>query len=102
MLIHRDLLKIKVQNKAFEPGFLESKYERLKNYGIEEKDYHYLVFSGVISNQTFMPKDKQIFILTKKGKLISLQEADNFFNSDELSRIQQKYYLCFPRNRHLT
>lgn len=101
MLINRDLLNIKIQNTPFDQDYIKSKHERLKNYGIAEEDYRYFVFSGIISNQTFVPQDKQIFIKTKKQKLVSLQEVDAFFNSDELSQIQQKHYLCFPRQRHL-
>ena len=102
MLVNRNLLKIKIQDKPFELKAAESKYLRLKNYGLSEEDYRYFVFTGEISNQTYVPQDKQILILTKNGSLKELQEADAFFNSEELSRIQQKYYLCFPRNRHLT
>lgn len=102
MLVNRNLLKIKIQDEPFELKAAESKYLRLKNYGLSEEDYRYFVFTGEISNQTYVPQDKQILILTKNGSLKELQEADAFFNSEELSRIQQKYYLCFPRNRHLT
>ena len=102
MLVNRNLLKIKIQNEQFELKAAESKYLRLKNYGLSEEDYRYFVFTGEISNQTYVPQDKQILILTKNGSLKELREADAFFNSEELSRIQQKYYLCFPRNRHLT
>ena len=102
MLVNRNLLKIKIQDEPFELQAAESKYLRLKNYGLLEEDYRYFVFTGEISNQTYVPQDKQIWILTKNGSLKELQEADAFFNSEELSRIQQKYYLCFPRNRHLT
>ena len=102
MLINRNLLKIKIQDEPFEPQAAESKYLRLKNYGLSEEDYQYFVFTGEISNQTYVPQDKEIWILAKSGRLKVLQEADSFFNSEELSRIQQKYFLCFPRNRHLT
>ena len=102
MLVNRNLLKIKIQDEPFELQAAESKYLRLKNYGLLEEDYRYFVFTGEISNQTYVPQDKKIWILTKNASLKELQEADAFFNSEELSRIQQKYYLCFPRNRHLT
>ena len=102
LLINRDLLKIKVQDEPFDQNLIDRKYKRLKNYGLSEENYKYFVFTGVISNQTFVPQDKEILIMTKKGKLKRLQEVDAFFNSEELSRIQQKYFLCFPRNRHLT
>jgi hypothetical protein len=49
-----------------------------------------------------MPQDNEILIMDKKGNLKGLQEADAFFDSEELSRVQQKYFLCFPRNKHLT
>ncbi len=102
MLVNRNLLKIKIQDEPFELQAAESKYLRLKNYGLSEEDYRYFVFTGEISNQTYVPQDKQIWILTKNGSLKELQEVDAFFNSEELSRIQKKYYLCFPKNRHLT
>ena len=102
MLVNRNLLKIEIQDDPFDSQAVESKYHRLKTYGLSEEDYPYFVFTGEISNQTYVPRDKQIWMLSKNGNLKELQEVDAFFNSEELSRIQQKYYLCFPRNRHLT
>ena len=102
MLVNRKLLKIKIQDHPFEPEAAERKHHLLKNFNYTEEDYPYFVFTGAVSNQTYVPQDKQICILGKNGKLKELREADAFFDSEELSRIQQKYYLCFPRNRHLT
>ena len=102
MLINRNLLKIKVQNVPFESNQVEEKYQRLRKQGLSEEDFKFFVFTEVISNQTFMPQDNEILIMDKKGNLKGLQEADAFFDSEELSRVQQKYFLCFPRNKHLT
>ena len=66
-----------------------------------QEAFDYFVFNGEISNQTFVPLDKEIFILNKKGKLKRIQEVDPFFNSTELSQLQQKYFLCFPKVKHL-
>ena len=81
---------------------LNKKKERLRKRGIPEEDHKYFVFTGAISNQTYAPQDKKILILTKKGKLKGLEEINTFFNSQELSRVQEKYFLCFTRNIHLT
>lgn len=101
MLINRKLLKIKVQNDPFLPKTLERKYARLSGNGFSQEAFDYFVFTGEISNQTFVPLDKEIFILNKKGKLMRIQEVDPFFNSAELSQLQQKYFLCFPKVKHL-
>ena len=101
MLINRKLLKIKVQNDPFLPKTLERKYARLSDNGFSQEAFDYFVFTGEISNQTFVPLDKEIFILNKKGKLKRIQEVDPFFNSAELSQLQQKYFLCFPKVKHL-
>ena len=101
MLINRKLLKIKVQNDPFLPKTLEQKYARLSGNGFSQDAFDYFVFTGEISNQTFVPLDKEIFILNKKGKLKRIQEVDPFFNSEELSQLQQKYFLCFPKVKHL-
>ena len=102
MMINRDLPKIKVQDQPFKKEWVEKKYRRLEAHGIPQADFKYFVFSGSISNQTYVPQDKKILIKTKKGRLRALQEVDTFFNAEELSSVQQKYFLCFPRNRHLT
>jgi HD superfamily phosphohydrolase len=102
MLINRNLLKIKVQNVPFKSNQVDEKYQRLRKQGLSEEDFKFFVFTEVISNQTFMPQDNEILIMDKKGNLKGLQEADAFFDSEELSRVQQKYFLCFPRNKHLT
>ena len=101
MLINRKLLQIKVQNDPFLPKTLERKYARLSDNGFSQEAFDYFVFNGEISNQTFVPLDKEIFILNKKGKLKRIQEVDPFFNSTELSQLQQKYFLCFPKVKHL-
>jgi len=101
-MINRDLPKVKVQDQPFEAEWVEKKYQRLEAHGISPEDFKYFVFSGTISNQTYVPQDKKILIKTKKGKLRELQEVDPFFYAEELSSVQQKYFLCFPRNRHLT
>ncbi len=67
MLINRKLLKIKVQNDPFLPKKLERKYARLSGNGFSQEAFDYFVFTGEISNQTFVPLDKEIFILNKKG-----------------------------------
>lgn len=102
MLINRNLLKIKVQNVPFDPKAVEEKHQRLRKYGLSEEDFKFFVFTEVISNQTYIPQDNEILIMEKKGTLKGLQEVDAFFDSEELSRVKQKYFLCFPRNRHLT
>ena len=102
MLLNRSLLKIKIQDQPFNTEAAVRKHQRLKNFGFSKEDYPYFVFTGAVSNQTYVPQDKQIWILGKNGKMKELRNADAFFDSDELSRIQQKYFLCFPRNRRLT
>jgi hypothetical protein len=95
-------LKIKVQNVTFDPKSVEGKYQRLRKHGLSEEDFKFFVFTEVISNQTYIPQNNEILIMDKKGTLKGLQEVDAFFDSEELSRVKQKYFLCFPRNRHLT
>ena len=102
MLIERNLLKIKIQTDPFDPSEVDLKIELLKNNSLKESDYQNFVFTGSISNQTYVPLDKEILILLKNGKLTSLQEANPFFSSNELSQIQVKYYLCYPRNTNLS
>jgi len=101
MLINRQLLKIKVQNNPFDTKNIKDKYKRLEEFGILMEDFSYFVFTGQVSNQTYIPKNKDLLILNKKGRLIDLHEADAFFHSDHLSQVQHKYYLCFPSRRLL-
>jgi HD superfamily phosphohydrolase len=101
MLINRQLLKIKVQNNPFDIKNIKDKYKRLEEFGVSVEDFSYFVFTGQVSNQTYIPKNKDLLILNKKGRLIDLHEADAFFHSDHLSQVQHKYYLCFPSRRLL-
>ena len=78
MLVNRKLLKIKIQDHPFEPEAAERMRHRLKNFNYTEEDYPYFVFTGAVSNQTYVPQDKQIWILGKNGKLKELREADAF------------------------
>jgi len=61
MIIDRDLLKIKIKNKAFAKGKGTKHIHKYKEqHQISEEEAHYFVFTGTISNQAYHENKQNI------------------------------------------
>jgi hypothetical protein len=99
MLINRELLKIKLQNKPFSEEKIEKKIEKLKKkYDISEHEATYFVFTGHISNQAYSMEKDAINLLTKQGKIVDVATASDQLNLKALSEEVTKFYLCYPKS----
>lgn len=97
MIIHRNLLKIELQNKPFSDS--EIRVHRNKLSGqlkIDEDLMRYFVFSGKISNKAY-DSEKPIKILYNSGKTEDIVQASDQLNLQALTKPVEKYYRCYPK-----
>lgn len=98
MLLNRDLLKIKIQDKEISPHKISEKIEHvMERYELSEDQASYFVFSDSISNQAYRMDKDTINLVTKKGKVIDVARASDQLNIEALSKKVTKYYLCYPK-----
>ncbi|GAB1855610.1 HD domain-containing protein [Flavobacteriaceae bacterium MHTCC 0001] len=98
MVINRDLLKIKIKNKAIKSDNLDEHVARLvERYKISKNEASYFVFTGTILNQAYQTKHQNINILYKTGKIQDIVKASDHLNLKTLSKPVTKYYICYPK-----
>ncbi len=96
-ILCRNLLKISIQNIPFEGKQIEEKKDLLKSLNLNDFEMENYVFTGEISNQIYVPKNKKIMILTKSGSVNSLQEHSELFTGNSFSNLESKFYLCYAK-----
>ncbi|CAM1368554.1 HD domain-containing protein [Tenacibaculum xiamenense] len=97
MIIHRNLLKIELQEKPFTESYqnkIKAKFKEELN--LSDSELEYFVFSSHIRNQAYNT-EKPIIIYTKKGKLKDLAKASDQLNVQVLTKQVNKYYMCYPK-----
>ncbi|WP_378188116.1 HD domain-containing protein [Aquimarina sp. W85] len=101
MLLNRDLLKIKIKKKPFKAEKIEKLISEIElTYGISNKEAHYFVFTGKISNQAYNQNKENINILLKTGKIVDIVKATDQFNLKALSKPVNKYFICYPKGQN--
>jgi HD superfamily phosphohydrolase len=96
MLIHRRLLKAKLQAEPFET-YLVDKYllDATRILNISKQDASYFVFTGEHTNTTYNPIDEKINILFKDGSVRDISQVDNALIHRSLSTAVKKFYICY-------
>jgi len=98
-LVLRRLLKIEIQDKPFEDGYIDQlKKEVAKLYHIEIEDTNYFVFTDLITNKAYNPVTDRINILYKNGDVVDIAKASDQLNVAVLSNPVTKYFLCYPKS----
>ena len=98
MILNRKLLKIKVQNIAFNTLAIENELERVQQqFNISRQEAEYLVFSDKVSNSTYNIEKTNINILMKNGDVIDITAASDHFNIEALNKTVNKHFLCYPK-----
>jgi len=96
MLLHRNLLKIKVKYEPFsEEKINEKRIQVIKKHNLSEEEASYFVFTGEISNQAYRMDKENIYLIKKNGKLVDVAKASDQLNIKALSKIVVKHYLCY-------
>tara|TARA_R110002167_G_scaffold86710_5_gene234597 strand:- start:361 stop:1605 length:1245 start_codon:yes stop_codon:yes gene_type:complete len=100
MIINRKLLKIKMKDTKVKTENLEKHIEKLvAKYKITAAEAKYFVFSGQISNQTYMLKNQGIHILYNSGKISDIADVSDQFDPKALTKPVTKYYICYPKEK---
>jgi len=96
-LLHRKLPKIKVREEAYTPEEIDKQTLRLNRPQEDSATNGYFVFSGSITNQTYLTDESQLLILDKKGSAFPLADAIPYLDFKQFSTPITKYYLCYPK-----
>ncbi|WP_299109794.1 HD domain-containing protein [uncultured Winogradskyella sp.] len=100
MILDRNLLKVKLKNKAIKPSELKAHSDALiKKHNISKHEASYFVFHGELTNQAYQNKFQKINILFKSGKVKDIVKASDQLNLKALSKPITKYYMCYPKKK---
>ena len=99
MILNRNLLKIKLRNKAFSSSKLEAvKKDVMLEYKLDTHEASYFVFHGHVDNLAYNPKQGGLKILYKNGNTKDIIKASDHLSSKVLSKTVSKHYICFPKD----
>ena len=97
MIINRNLLKIKIQDKKFSSKIIEKiNFTIQRKYNVSYKEASYFVFTKKISHNTYKIDEEKINILLNSRKIVDLTKVSDHF-SNRKTNIKQKYFLCYPK-----
>ncbi|MCF6240507.1 MAG: HD domain-containing protein [Bacteroidales bacterium] len=98
-IVNRNLLKIELTESFVDKNrFDEIKQKVMKKYNISDIDANYLVFTDSIKNNAYSDKPGEtINILKKNNELKDIALASDVSNVAVLSKIVEKFYLCYPK-----
>jgi len=97
-LMTRNLLSVELQNEPFPDGRIDELSARaVKHLKISRDQAGYYVFSGTVSNRTYVPDSPEVMILLKNGSTADITEVSDLFEHKLLSERITKYYLCYPK-----
>ena len=97
MIINRNLLKIKIQDKKFSSKIIEKiNFTIQRKYNVSYKEASYFVFTKKISHNTYKIDEEKINILLNNRKIVDLTKVSDHF-SNRKTNIKQKYFLCYPK-----
>jgi HD superfamily phosphohydrolase len=97
-LLNRRLPGIRISKTPWDPQIIEDlRTAAVTRHGFSVHEAEYLVFSDIITNNTYAENDDQILFYENSGQLITLPDASDIINVPLLNRADNKYFLCFPK-----
>ena len=98
-LVNRRLLRIEIQNEPFAGVHIESVRHKAANLcGITYEDAGYFVRSGKLSNHAYNSADAgESILVMQKGQPVDITVASDLENLFGMSKIVEKYFLCYPK-----
>ncbi len=97
-LINRKLLKIKLQNTAFDTNFVNDLKTKTRNIlGLNHGEENYFIIEEHISNHAYNIDTRGIKLLNKKGEAIDFLNATDQLDMGHLTKVMTKYFVCFPQ-----
>ena len=97
-LVDRKLYKVRLQMDEFDESLVnEKKKELMKQFGINNEEAGYFVFTGEAINTTYNPLDERINILFKDGCVKDISAVDNALIHLQIASPVKKQYICYLR-----
>ncbi len=97
-LINRNLPGIRIRKTPWDENEIEDlRKVAVRDHGFTPHEAEYLVFSDIITNNTYAENDDQILFLGNSGELVPLTEASDIINVPLLNKADNKYFLCYPK-----
>ena len=98
-LVNRRLFRIEIQNEPFDDDDIASHRGRFADlYQISDDEAGFFVRTGALSNHAYNNADADERILVmQKGRPVDLTEASDLENLFGMSKIVEKYFLCYPK-----
>ncbi len=97
-LLNRKLPGIRIRKTPFREEEIEDLRKvamRMKGFSAAEASY--LVYSDIITNNTYAENNDQILFLGNGENLVTLSEVSDIINIPLLNRADHKYFLCYPK-----
>lgn len=97
-LIQRKLFKSEILENPLSEHALNAKKNHYKDkYKLNDDEVNYLLSYGIVSANTYTPKEDNIKILFKNGEIKDIAEVSEILNISLLSKPSEKYYYCYLR-----
>ena len=98
-LVNRRLFRIEIQNTPFSQNIIDSLRRNVaKLYCITEEHAEFFVRSGALFNHAYSNADASESILVmQKDKPVDITVASDLENLFGMSKIVEKYFLCYPK-----
>ena len=98
-LQERKLFKIKLQEDSFDSKKIETvKHQIMKRFELNEPDADFLIINKSITAYLYNPKQVEIKILGKNGKLQDFDKASDQWSSLAMQKAVTKHYCCYPKS----
>lgn len=96
-IMNRNLLTIKIGDKKVADSKIEKIKKKVKeSLLVDDDSIEYLVFSGSISNSTYIAEAENIYIRNSKNKIKDIENASDV-NLHALTKNVKKYFTCYPK-----
>lgn len=98
-LINRRLPSVSIQKEGFSGDVITEK-RRIwaEKLGFNHEEIHYVVHSGVLSNQAYNFHASGINVKLKSGDIVRLDELTDNYNLVGLMELVTRHYLCTPKS----
>ena len=97
-ILNRKLFQIRLSGQPFDQNIVQKiKREVAGQMGLASEGVDYLVITDSLSNSAYLPKEKNINILSKNGKVIDVANATDLPNITAMSTPVHKYFVCWPK-----
>lgn len=96
-LVKRKLLKIKTSNRPHsEAEIAARRSETMEEYGWNEAEAAYLVYTRSATNAAYNTSDERINVVYKDGAVADISEAADMFRFSSPATQETKHFLYFP------